>query len=197
MVSVPLRADSVMDPTTLALANVYAEAMLGATPSDEQAETVAAELEAIVGVLNEIDGFEELISPAVLSRNEMSGLISRVFAGRCSGPVEALLGVLVRRGRLHLLRRVVERFRKLLNAREGKIELVVTSAVELGPTERRMIVEELRGPLGAEPILNVRVDESLVGGVKIRIGDRVYDASIAGRLEQMKQALREKIETGT
>ena len=72
---------------------------------------------------------------------------------------------------------------------EGRSDVVVTSAYELSDTERDAIAGVVGKKLGTEVTLNVEVDESLIGGVVIRAGDMVIDASLRGRLAQLGQAL--------
>lgn len=184
----PPKVKSVMDPAMQSLANVYAEALLGLL-SDEQAEEVHQELQAIVGLMDQIEGFEELLTASLLAAEQRRGLVSRVFAGRVSQPVEGFLAILARHDRLGLLRLCQRQFRKLLNIREGKIEVALTTAAPLANDQRQQIASAIEQAVAAQPLLETRVDERLLGGVVVRIGDRVYDASIAGQLKKIRQRL--------
>jgi len=73
------QVDSVMDPVSESLARVYAEALLGQVPSDPEAEQVAAQLDAIVDLLDEIPGFEELLTAALISSAERTAVVERIF----------------------------------------------------------------------------------------------------------------------
>jgi len=193
MADLPDRIDSVMYPAGESLARVYAEALLGQTPSDVEAEEVAAELDAIVSLLEQVDGFEELLTAALLSQSERAAVVNRVFHGRVSEPVEALLNVMARGGRLGLLRPLRRVFRSALYDREGKREVTVTTAVPLTPAQRAQVAASLAEMLGAEPVLTTRVDEDVIGGMVVRVGDSIYDASVRAELGNLGGRLKHEI----
>ena len=94
------------------------------------------------------------------------------------------------------MRAIARRFRELLSARQGRVEVLVTTAVPLDEQQRDRIVEALRGALGIEPLLRTSVDANALGGMIVRIGDRVYDASVATELERLRQSLTAKRSAG-
>ena len=183
------RHGSVMSGTAASLAKTYAEALLGAVPDDEAAEEVCKELAGLVSLLDEVAGFDELLTGALLNRHEKCELIERVFRGRVSEPVEGFLTVLARRGRLVLLRAAAGRFRGLLNNRQGRLEVAVTSAVPLDASRREAIAAALGEAMGAETVLTTRVDRRLLGGMTVRVGDRLYDGSVAAALGRLQRRL--------
>lgn len=183
------RHGSVMSGTAASLAETYAEALLGAVPDDEAAEEVCGELAGLVALLNEVAGFDELLTSVLLNRRKKCELIERVFRGRVSEPVEAFLTVLARRGRLVLLRAAAGRFRGLLNDRQGRLEVAVTSAVPLDASRREAIAAALGEALGAETVLTTRVDLRLLGGMTVRVGDRLYDGSVATALGRLQRRM--------
>jgi F-type H+-transporting ATPase subunit delta len=189
MPSSPQRTESVMDPTSLALAGVYAQSLLEVATDDVVAEPIALELATLAALLDEIEGFRELLSPGLISEGKQCQLVQRVFAGRVSQVVEAFLAVLVHRGRGNLLKASSVAFRKRLNARQGKVEVSVTTAVELSDDQRRSLAETVRAAIGAEPLLEVKVNKDILGGLVVRVGDDVYDASLAAELKRLKRRL--------
>ncbi|HAU37019.1 MAG TPA: hypothetical protein DCX07_04810, partial [Phycisphaerales bacterium] len=74
-------------------------------------------------------------------------------------------------------------------AREGKVEVFVTTASPLDESDRAQVVAALREALQAEPIVRARVDENVLGGLVVRVGDRVFDASLATQLRRLKKAI--------
>ena len=187
------RLESVLDTSTLGIADVYAEATLDLIPDNTQAESVVEEIEALVGLLHEIDTFKELLTTATLSRRERVELVSRIFEARCSETLLALLATLARRARLDLLPALARQIRRRLNVRQGKIEVELTLAADASAEQMDAIREKIRQTLDAEPILNVRVDESLMGGMVMRVGDRVYDASVATKIQRLSAQMAERI----
>lgn len=188
----PSASSLATDPTAMSLAGVYAEALLGLFPDNAAAEDVADELEALADMLSRTPGAAELLSTAVLGREDRQALVQRVFGSRVSPMVGNFLGVLARRDRLGLLRAAAVQFRNLLNRREGKVEVVVTSAAPLDEGQKEAISRQLRELLGQEPLLTCQVDAGLIGGMQLRVGDRVYDASVAAYLRDLKKDLLTK-----
>lgn len=187
------RGPSVMDPDRLLLADTYARALLETIDDNARADELNDELNDMVRLLDEIDGAEALLTGALLTRTERCELVERVFGGRVGGDVEAFLGVLARRGRLDVLRPAAERFGELLNDRKGRTEVELTTAVPLGKSKQSEIARSIAESLGAEIVLDVSVDENVIGGAKMRIGDKVYDATIGGALKGLLRRLAGRV----
>lgn len=189
----PRQPDTVMDPTSVSIASVYADALLGQLPSDPEAEEVTEELDALVDLLDSIDGFESLLTAALITGPDRCEMVSRIFHGRVSEVVEAVLVVMADAGRLGLLRTLRRVFRSKLNTRQGKLEVTVISAVKLTDRQREDVRVALAESLHGEPVLTCRVDPDLLGGVVIHVGDHVYDASIRAELKSVQTRLRRDI----
>lgn len=182
-------AETVLEGQAIAVADVYVEALLGLVGDDAQADALAAELESLVSVLEAVEGTSELLGAATSNAGQTEWF-QRVFAGRCSRTLEALLAIMARKGRLGLLPLVARRFRAALNTRQGRVEVTVVAARDLDEAHRKALSDTLREVTGAEPLLRTRVDPSLLGGVVVRVGDREYDASLVGQLKRLRRRLR-------
>ena len=69
------------------------------------------------------------------------------------------------------------------------------TAFELDDDQRRALREDLRAALGAEPVVTCELDAALLGGVVLHVGQRVYDASVAGRLRRLAESLKQRIDS--
>ena len=111
----------------------------------------------------------------------------------CEGQLDAerknFVRLLIENRRLELIKDIGVLFEGYRAEEEGYIAVDVVSAFELEDKERNKIVAALKVTLGKEPRLNVSVDESLIGGVLIRAGDRVIDASVRGQIQRLAQRL--------
>jgi F-type H+-transporting ATPase subunit delta len=154
------------------LAEAYARALLALLPTDELAEQAAGELERLVEMLDRVTGFR--------------AFLARAAAGD-EGEQEALYERASRA--MTLLRAIGRQVRRRLDERAGKVEVSVTSAVALDAAQRRRIAAALGAVAGAPVSLVPRVDPALLGGLVVRLGDRVYDASVAGELRRLRQRL--------
>ncbi len=183
------RHETVMDPTAMALAGVYADALMGAADAAGIApETLALEIDAVVGVLTQGEG-AQLLDPERLGRDARVKCVERIFVGRVSEVTAGLLSVMARRGRLALIRVVARRFGQLVNRRSNRRVVEVYSAVALDEGQRTKIQEQLRQFLRADPLVYFEVQAGLLGGLKIRVGDDIYDASIGAGIERLCRKL--------
>ena len=120
-------------------------------------------------------------------------MVQELLTNHVSGPAMNLVRLLVRRGNLQLLGPIAAEYHRLLNLRRGVVSAVVTSATELAKDEDQAIRARVAQMTGASVEIQTRVDPALIGGLTVRIGDRLIDASVRGRLER----LREQLLTGT
>ena len=99
--------------------------------------------------------------------------------------------MLNRNERLGLFSAIVEEARRIWNKRHNRVPVEVRTAAPLDDAQRGSLGERVGRMIGANPILNISTDPSLIGGLVIKVGDYVYDASVKSRLEQLRQRLIE------
>jgi F-type H+-transporting ATPase subunit delta len=104
-------------------------------------------------------------------------------------PTRNLVRLLVERGRSSILGAVLERYRALADAESGLTRVQVTAAVPLDQRLEQDIRDTLAQRLGGRIETTVQQDPSIIGGLIIRIGDRVIDSSLRTRLQQLRAAL--------
>jgi F-type H+-transporting ATPase subunit delta len=109
--------------------------------------------------------------------------------GRLAPEVQNFVRLLVENGRLDLIDQIVTLFEEYRAADEGYVNVDVASAFDMNDAEQKKLGKVLDGFLGRKANLSVRVDDSLIGGVYIKAGDRVIDASIRGQLERLAKTL--------
>jgi F-type H+-transporting ATPase subunit delta len=178
-----------MDPAELSMGELYAQSLLDTLDDNGQAEEVAAELDALTVLLNSIPDSSSLLAGWSIPADQRISLVQRLFAGRVSEKVEAFLTVLNRHGRMLVLSAAVRGFRKLLDRREGKIDVRLTTATPLDDSQLSKIRQELETSLAGKAQVQLGVDENLLGGAVVRIGDRVYDASLRAELLKFKDII--------
>jgi F-type H+-transporting ATPase subunit delta len=175
---------------------VYAEAFLAAAlkpGGPAAADAAGAELTAFVAdVLDRdatVSGF--LVSPAV-GKKSKAAVLDAALPGRASELLRGLLAVLARNGRLDLVRGVAAAYRQLLDERAGRVRVKVSSAVELSDDQRAALAAHLAGILRQQPVLDVRIDPDLIGGMVVQVGDRVFDTSVRTRLSTLRTLLLDR-----
>jgi F-type H+-transporting ATPase subunit delta len=174
------------------LAKVYAEALFAAAERQSAVDATGDELSHFASdVLDPTPEIESFLASPVIGKKAKSAVLENALPGRVSDLVRGLLTVLARNGRLGLLRGVVAAYRQLLDARSGRVPVKITSAVELSETQKAALTVTLTDILKREPVLKVRVDPDLLGGMIVQVGDRVVDTSIRTRLQSLRTRLLE------
>ena len=166
----------------------YAEAAFEVAQRDGAVETWRAELDAAAAIAADDQVGRMLANPAIAleTRTDMAGSI---FGKVVSKPVLNLIGLMLRRGRIEQLPRVAAEFARRDDARNGLTHATATSAVPLDDEEVRAIATRLEQLTGNRVALETNVDPSILGGVVVRIGDRLIDGSVRGRLERLRSKL--------
>lgn len=100
-----------------------------------------------------------------------------------------LARLLVESGRIEEATEIDEEFQRLADEQAGRVRATVTTAIELGSADRERVRRELSRRLDKEVTLSVLVDPRILGGMKLQYGDRVVDATVATRLEQLRRRL--------
>jgi F-type H+-transporting ATPase subunit delta len=172
------------------LATVYAKAFLGATESAGSTDASLAELDSLIAdVLDKLPRLESILGSALVPPEEKIGLIDKAFGREGSKLVLNLLKVLAKHGRLDLLRGIRAAARKLVDQMRGRVRVQVATADELDAQGRQWLTDNLRGMLGGEPVLDISTRPDLIGGIVLRVGDTVYDGSVATRLSRMREQM--------
>ena len=103
--------------------------------------------------------------------------------------VRNLVAVLMDHRRLSFLPRIIEQLEKELDSRLGFAEALISSARELGDAERRTLEAQIEKTTGKKVRASYGLDPSLLGGAVVRIGSTIYDGSVKGQLERIKEAI--------
>lgn len=182
--------ETVMDVTVERLARVYAQAFMNVAAKSSSSDGLVAELASIVAdVLNRNPKLELVLESSLVSPEQKEALLDRVFGKSASTPVLNFLKVLSRHGRLELIRPIARQAEKLHAERSGLANVEVRVAKELDEALQKDIYERMQRVLGKTPVFNVKIDPSLIAGIVVRVGDRVFDGSLANQLEHARQAM--------
>jgi F-type H+-transporting ATPase subunit delta len=185
--------DTVMDVTAERIARVYAQAFLSATENSANADGMVEELTSFSDdVLNRFPKLEQTLQSSLISQEQKEQMLSRIFGGKASREVLNFLKVLSRHGRLDLVRQAARLVKSMHATRRGMTDVEVSVATPLDDATLAEIQIQLRKSLGTEPVLSVKVVPALLGGIVIRVGDRVYDGSVQSQLERTRAAMIQK-----
>jgi F-type H+-transporting ATPase subunit delta len=178
------------------IAGVYAEALLAAALKQGDvgtADAAGAELnEFVSGVLDANPTVAAFLSSPAVGKKAKTAALDAALPGHASELLRGLLAVLAKNGRLDLVPGVAAAYHQLLDDRAGRVRVKVTVAAELSDAQRRAITGHLAALLKQQPVLNVRVDPELIGGMIVQVGDRVIDTSVRTRLQTIRTLLLDK-----
>ena len=125
-----------------------------------------------------------------LSATKVAGLFISILTGKLTGEAENFVRVLAENGRLDVLAEIRAQYEALKNEREGVVEAEVYTAFELDPAQVADLVSRLEKKTGRKVKARVSLDKSLIGGVKVVIGDKVIDGSARAQLGALETALK-------
>jgi F-type H+-transporting ATPase subunit delta len=172
------------------VARVYAEAILNAAAKRGLAEQTLEELDSLArDVFRAAPQFELFLASGAISRERKAALIRSAFEGRASEVFVDALQVLNDHDRLALLRPIVGAYKELYDRRAGRVQVRVSTAVALPDDQRERLRQELSGILQWEPVIETDVDPELLGGLVLRVGDWLYDASVRTQLETIRNQI--------
>jgi F-type H+-transporting ATPase subunit delta len=196
----PAKHEPVMDVTEEQVARGYARAFMGVVAKLSNGDALVEELMSFVtAVLDRFPKFEQTLESSLVSPEQKEHLLGQVLGKSASKEVLNFLKVLSRHGRLSLVRPAARIAMKLNATRHGRTDIDIRVARPLEEAMRTEIEGLVRGALKTEPIVNITVDPSLLAGIVIRVGDRVYDGSVHTRFEHVRAAMidraTEEIET--
>lgn len=165
----------------------YADAAFEIGRADGTLETWERDLATLRAALAD-EQLRGLVQHPAVPYAEKERVVRRIASGVAREPLSLAL-LMIRRGRPGAIDAMVERFGELVRRDRGISLAEVRSALPLEPEQRTAISERLRALTGDRIELNEVVDESLIGGLSVRIGDRLYDASVRSRLERLRARL--------
>ncbi len=171
------------------IARPYAEALFKACAEQRvDLSEATAWVDELAAIASNPQLREVVDSPKVTAE-QVLGVIVGVARSALPTIASNFLRTVVENGRLRVLSEIAAQFRTLVNQTKGASDALVVSAFEIAPQQLSELGTTLEKRFGRKLHLTVTVDPSLIGGIRVVVGDEVLDTSVKARLEQMKAAL--------
>ncbi len=167
----------------------YARALLQLANKQQKAEPIRQELNGLGEVLKASSAFSALIGDPAVSEATRASLLQRTFNGRVSPVMSNFLGLLNSKGRLGLLPDIIKAYGDLLEDQLGNVEVDVTVAQKLSPEQLEQVRQRVSKAIGRNAVIHEYVDEAIIGGLVLRVQDKLIDASVRYQLESMRKQL--------
>jgi F-type H+-transporting ATPase subunit delta len=173
------------------LAGRYASALFGLARDERQIDAVGRSLDALSSALVDSRDFAELVASPMVSRQDAA----RAFAGLAPqlglDPITTnFLGVLARNGRKSELRKIIRFFKRIAAEHRGEITAEVTTAHPLKDDQVDALKAQLKKRAGRDVTLDAQVDPQILGGIVIKLGSEMIDASIRTKLNRLTSAMK-------
>ena len=173
------------------MAGRYALALFELARDGDVLDAVAADLAGLQGLLDESADLRRAIRSPVISREDQGQALTTIgeragFAGLTT----KFLGLLAEHRRLFALPEIVKAYGAMLAEHKGEVGAELVSAVPLSEEQVAKVKDQLSGTIGKQITLSARVDPGLLGGLVVRVGSRMLDASLRTKLRQLELVLK-------
>ena len=173
------------------LAGRYASALFDLARDKQQIDSVSRSLETVKAALAESADFRALTTSPLVDRSDAARAIAATASSLSLDPITTnFLGVLAGNGRLGQTGAIIRTFAELAAGHRGETTAEVTSAHPLGDDQLAALKSNLKARVGRDVAIDAKVDPSLLGGLVVRLGSRMIDASIKTKLNTLAHAMK-------
>jgi len=170
------------------IARVYADALFGVAKEKDELDEIHEQLGQFADAMEESHDMQSFFFSPYFSTSEKSEAISKAISGANDEFVN-FLELLTEKNRMPVIFAIRRAFDELWAEERKRLDVTVTSAVELDPKVVKKVGDEIQKQTGREIDLNSVVDENVIGGLVLRVGNRVLDASVRAKLERLRKEI--------
>ena len=174
------------------VARRYAQALYQEAEANGKDEKVDDDMLAVQESLDASRELDQFFRSPLIARDKKESVIGKLFDGKVDDLIVRLMKLLVQKGREDILPAVIEQYADLRDERLGQVEALVKTAMPMEYDETEDLRKALESKTGKKVRLRIEVEPDLIGGVVVRIGDRVYDGSVQHQLETLRDQLEER-----
>ena len=172
------------------ISGTYGDALYDVAVEKHKEDELLSEATALLNVLDENPAFLSLMSHPEIIREEKLKIIEDVFKGRVSDEMTGFLYTVEEKGRFDSIREILEYFVEKIKELKGIGIAHIKTPMPLNDTQKKEVEKKLLDTTSYKEIeAEYSVDETLIGGMVIRIGDRVVDSSVSNKIEELKRQL--------
>ncbi|OSP56475.1 F0F1 ATP synthase subunit delta [Pseudoruegeria sp. SK021] len=186
--------DDVSEPASISsgIAARYATAMFELAKSDGQLPTLEADVDALDAALHDSADLQAMIRSPLYARDAQQSAITAVAKAMKLSPLFSnTLSLIASKRRLFVLPQFLLALREMIAEENGETTAEVTSAVKLTDAQSDKLAKTLKSAVGKTVKIKATVDESLIGGLVVKVGSRMIDSSIAAKLANLQNSMKE------
>tara|TARA_R110002049_G_scaffold29972_3_gene102075 strand:+ start:24851 stop:25492 length:642 start_codon:yes stop_codon:yes gene_type:complete len=184
----------VSEPASIStgIATRYATAVYELAKEANKVKAVEGDLDALRSALDDSDDFRSLIHSPIYTRDEQAGTIDALAKKMSLTPMMThTLALMAQKRRLFVLPQLVAALREIIAVDKGEITADVVSAKALTKTQADKLTKSLNATTGKTVTLHATVDESLIGGLVVKVGSKMIDTSIRSKLNSLQNVMKE------
>jgi len=165
----------------------YAKSLLDFAEEVNRVDEVKADVESILAVMEDSREFRIMLQSPVISTDKKEAVMDAIFESKLSDILSNYFKIIARRGREGTLEGILRGFIELYRSKNNIESAVITVAKPLTDKQRAEIKAKLAAASGKDIVITEKVDPAMIGGVKIRLGDKEFNGSIAAQLNKLKR----------
>ena len=170
----------------------YATAVFDLAKETKSVGGIEADIDALEAAMTDSADFRTLISSPIYTRDEQAAAISAIAKKmKLSGTMANTLALMAQKRRLFVLPQLIATLRDLIADDKGEVTADVTSAKALTKAQADKLAKTLKASIGKTVTINPAVDESLIGGLVVKVGSKMIDTSIRSKLNSLQNAMKE------
>jgi len=184
----------VSEPVSIStgIAQRYATAVFELAKEGKNLKAVEGDLDALEAALADSADFRDLITSPVYTRDEQGAGVGAIAKQMKLSPTVAnVLGLMAQKRRLFALPQLVAALRAAIAEDKGEVTAEVTAAKAMTKAQQDNLAKSLKATTGKDVKINVAVDESLIGGLVVKVGSRMIDTSIKAKLDALQNSMKE------
>lgn len=174
------------------IASRYAKPILELAEEKKVLDKVKDDMEGFVAICQENRDFDLMLKSPIIPHLRKAEILQKLFKGKMNALTLQAFDLIARKNRESILWNIAEEFLHLYNDRMGLQEVSVTSSIKLDAKQRKEFEKMAKEITGKEPILEEQVNEEIIGGYILNVGDRQIDQSVSGQLKNIKLKLQTK-----
>lgn len=174
---------------TAQLAKRYAKALFEVASEEKQLDAFGAQLAELHETIADHAELEKFINNPRVKKEAKKDLVRKLFEKQLSPFVYNFLRLLIDKRRENILQGVLAEYKNLANAAQNIVPAEVTVAHPLVKKQETQLIEKLKTITGKDVVIETKVDQSILGGVIVRIGDKLIDGSVTRQLETLQKQL--------
>ncbi|WP_368184871.1 F0F1 ATP synthase subunit delta [Aestuariibius sp. HNIBRBA575] len=170
----------------------YATAVFDLSKDGNELASLAKDIDAIDAALADSAELRDLIASPIFSRDEQAAVIGAVAQKmKLSATMSNTLSLLAQKRRLFVLPQLTVSLRTMLADENGEVTAEVASAKALTKAQSEKLSKTLKAQLGSDVVIKATVDESLIGGLVVKVGSKMIDTSIRSKLSALQNTMKE------